>query len=311
MTSSIRKIVAAIDGSPASREALVWAARIAALHDARLYLFHAVASRDERDFADLGTNEDSRVARTLDLLPVAESLLRDARAQLGRPPVGDDANPVECARAGRDHEEVVTFAEEVEADLLVVGTNARTGLDKLLHGSVAEAIWRRAPCPVLVVRQGLAAPGHGDGRALVALEGPPLFGALRAARGLLGAKSSIDASHVVTITASNVLHAALTNDPPTTGSAENHRGELMGWIREALEGESDHVRARLTYGQPGEALLDLIQELTPDVVVCGTRGRTGVARTLLGSVAETLVRRAPCPVLICPSTGTVRERVRA
>ena len=49
--------------------------------------------------------------------------------------------------------EVVRLAEEEHADMIVLGTHGRTGLTRLLMGSVAEAIVRRAPCPVLVYRE--------------------------------------------------------------------------------------------------------------------------------------------------------------
>jgi universal stress protein A len=49
--------------------------------------------------------------------------------------------------------EVVRLAEEEQADMIVLGTHGRTGLTRLLMGSVAEAIVRHAPCPVLVYRE--------------------------------------------------------------------------------------------------------------------------------------------------------------
>ncbi len=48
--------------------------------------------------------------------------------------------------------EIVARAEEVKADLIVMGTHGRTGVGRLLLGSVAEAVLRRAPCPVLTLK---------------------------------------------------------------------------------------------------------------------------------------------------------------
>lgn len=55
-------------------------------------------------------------------------------------------------RVGPAWDEIVRLAAEEKADLLVVGTQGRTGLERLLLGSVAERVIRRAPCPVLTVR---------------------------------------------------------------------------------------------------------------------------------------------------------------
>ncbi|HEX5062197.1 MAG TPA: universal stress protein [Kofleriaceae bacterium] len=80
--------------------------------------------------------------------------------------------------------------------------------------------------------------------------------------------------------------------------------------QEALERLVDRKRTMATFGAPllrtGDAR-DLInqtaKELTADLIVMGTHGRRGVSRALLGSVTETVVRTAPCPVL------TVRPNV--
>jgi nucleotide-binding universal stress UspA family protein len=63
---------------------------------------------------------------------------------------------VYCTRQGDVAEEILRMASEVSSDLIVVGTHGRAGLDRLLTGSVAEAVMRRAPCAVLSVRSNRA-----------------------------------------------------------------------------------------------------------------------------------------------------------
>jgi nucleotide-binding universal stress UspA family protein len=58
---------------------------------------------------------------------------------------------------------------------------------------------------------------------------------------------------------------------------------------------------RLLYGDPASEIVRLAGEEQVDLIVMGTHGRTGLMRLLMGSVAEAVVRRAPCPVL------TIRE----
>jgi|SRR5579884_2395558 universal stress protein A len=57
------------------------------------------------------------------------------------------------------------------------------------------------------------------------------------------------------------------------------------------------VEHRLEYGDPAAAILKAAQEIGADLIVMGTHGRTGLHRLLMGSVAERVVRKAPCPVL--------------
>jgi universal stress protein A len=59
----------------------------------------------------------------------------------------------------------------------------------------------------------------------------------------------------------------------------------------------DDVRGRLEPGEPSETILRVAREGYYDLIVMGTHGRTGLAHLFLGSVAERVVRRAPCPVL--------------
>jgi nucleotide-binding universal stress UspA family protein len=63
------------------------------------------------------------------------------------------------------------------------------------------------------------------------------------------------------------------------------------------------VETRLVPGTPVDQILDLAKGLPADLIIMGTHGRTGVSHVFLGSVAEKVVRRAPCPVL------TVRPKV--
>jgi nucleotide-binding universal stress UspA family protein len=95
------------------------------------------------------------------LPPDPEVVRRELQEQLDdlRPP--DPALRLERVLAEGDVvHEILHVAREVHADVLVLGTHGRTGVGRLLMGSIAEAVLRRAPCPVLTVRAGLpeAAP---------------------------------------------------------------------------------------------------------------------------------------------------------
>jgi nucleotide-binding universal stress UspA family protein len=79
----------------------------------------------------------------------AEKHLDDIAARLAK----DGVTPQKFIRFGRPHDEIVKLAEELKADLIVMGTHGRTGLAHLLVGSVAERVVRTSKCPVLTVPQ--------------------------------------------------------------------------------------------------------------------------------------------------------------
>jgi nucleotide-binding universal stress UspA family protein len=56
-------------------------------------------------------------------------------------------------RSGKTSREIADYAREISADLIVIATHGRTGLDRMLLGSTTELLVRYAPCPVLVVRE--------------------------------------------------------------------------------------------------------------------------------------------------------------
>ncbi|MBE6527026.1 MAG: universal stress protein [Thermoplasmata archaeon] len=70
----------------------------------------------------------------------------------------------------------------------------------------------------------------------------------------------------------------------------------MSYIREKIEGTGIDFRTKTVTGRPAEEIIN--ESKGYDLVVCGTMGRTGLKRALIGSVAETVVRMAHCPVLV-------------
>ena len=73
---------------------------------------------------------------------------------------------------------------------------------------------------------------------------------------------------------------------------------LLDKLRQMLPRDPKvNVEHRLAEGDAAVEILRLAQQIQPDVIVMGTHGRTGLARLLMGSVAEKVVRKAPCPVV--------------
>jgi nucleotide-binding universal stress UspA family protein len=82
--------------------------------------------------------------------------------------------------------------------------------------------------------------------------------------------------------------------PPSHG----YRLEMLEKLEELrAEGPGVRVETRLAEGNPAEQINRLAEEIPCDLIVMGTHGRTGLGRLLMGSVAEQVVRKAPCPVL--------------
>lgn len=95
-------------------------------------------------------------------------------------------------------------------------------------------------------------------------------------------------------------------------AVESHDALMREWVREAHELGAANVDAMFLAGNPADEIVELLnKDPSFDLVVVGTHGRTGLAHVLLGSVAEKIVRRSPCPVLAIPAhVAQARRRSR-
>ena len=140
-----RKICCPVDFSETSKAALEMAADLASQFDAELTVLHVV--EDANPLLPQG-----RVFVTSEFFqPVLDKANRSLREWLqlaeGRGKIKVDGRVV----TGVPFAEILQFVEQGKFDLIVMGTEGRTGLTHLVFGSVAERVLRMAPCPVLVV----------------------------------------------------------------------------------------------------------------------------------------------------------------
>jgi universal stress protein A len=145
-----RRICCAVDFGEASRAALEQAIDLARLLDAELTLVHVVVPLPAlSDAVVMVSPQELNAAQAEEDEKVLARWAAEAEHELGR--------PVRVrAMAGDAAAELLRHARDERCDLLVVGTHGRTGLPRLVLGSVAERVARQAPCQVLVVHDHLA-----------------------------------------------------------------------------------------------------------------------------------------------------------
>lgn len=85
--------------------------------------------------------------------------------------------------------------------------------------------------------------------------------------------------------------------PGVFSEARVHASELLGERKGKVEAEGIAVTIQADEGSPSEVIVKAAEGLPADLIVIGTRGLTGVKHVLLGSVAERVLRHAPCPVM--------------
>jgi nucleotide-binding universal stress UspA family protein len=294
LTPKIRQILAPTDFSPAAAEACSLAARLANRLEARLVVFHAVPLVDLAQ--EIGTRKD----RT------RESVLSDARQ--GLQAWLEEAVPAEWRRflaievqlaVGDPAQEIAAAA--AGADLIVMGTHGRSGLAHLVMGSVTAAVLRTARVPVLALRAGQAdRPLTAVKRILWATDlSATSEGAWRYALLL----ADMLAAEVFLLHVVSAAQVVVGPGLPAPFPGEWLDAEIAARDRDlaSRQGEVEArglaARRKVTVGAPAATILAEAEVEQADLIVTGTHGRRGLPHVLLGSVAETVIRKAPCPVL--------------
>ncbi len=201
---------------------------------------------------------------------------------------------------------IVRYAERAGIDLIMMGTTGRRGVRRAMLGSVAEEVVRTAPCPVCTVR----ASGEGESPALPKRVVIPIDFS-EPSREALAYGFRLAQQMDATVT---VMHAIEEPSMPMEygidvgietkqfSMQDSVHGALAEWVEQAagrLDGMPSYNRV-VDKGAPATVIRETASS-PRDVVVMATEGRTGMERMVLGSVAESVLRKAVGPVITARS----------
>ena len=211
---------------------------------------------------------------------------------------------------GYPAEKIVTTAQKIKPDLIVVGAKGLRATLGILLGGVAQQVVEYACCPVLVVR----APYHGIKRVLLVTDGS-LY-SQRAARFLgrfpLPEKAEVDALHVLAPAPVPIPPGAYVGgwhdvpyplpaaeeDPKLEAKREKEGNVLLNKARNLLLKKGIESTPVLLRGDAATEILDYTDKENVDLIVAGSRGLSTFRGWLMGSVSRKLVHYSNCSVLI-------------
>src|SRR5262245_33688491 len=261
---------------------------------ARVYLVHATPERPRLAGPETGLGEDFAG----ELIGWHEKRLREQIAQLG---IGESDLAGAAVKTGEPHQVLIATAKDVGADLIVVGATGCGPFAAELLGSTADRVLRKAACPVLVVRGELQVPPR---RVLAPVDLSPLSGdAFRCGLELLSqiaktARIEVRTIHALSFMETLALQRRKRGEISSEEAERRSGEELRQLVAENRTGAPLEVETAVL---PGEARFEILRELgerPADLVMLGTHGRGGMDRLMLGSVASTVARKAPCSVLM-------------
>jgi nucleotide-binding universal stress UspA family protein len=279
------RILVPTDGSDVASAAADAAIALAGRFDARLDVVHVLELGElPPGVEEAGTDELARAGER------ATTEVVERATEAGVEATGtivEDGVPV--------HRALLDYAEEHDVDCIVMGTYGRTGLGRVVLGSVTERTLRESPVPVLTVHDETAFDPAFDA-VLVPTDGSACAEAA-AERAIDLATETGAALHAVHVVDLGVIHDDV--DAGAVLDALEATGEqaLQRVIGRAEETGVSTVEASVLSGRPHRAIVDYAAEYDVDLIVMGTHGRTGLDRYLLGSVTERVVRLSDVPVL--------------
>ncbi len=299
----MNKILIPLDGSELAEVALDPAIRLALRHDAGVVLASVVSdlppvplASGDGDLVATWFDEEKERANTY-LDRIREQVRKDhpelqveTRVEMG---------PVVST--------LLAEAGETGADLVAITTHGRGAWQRAWLGSVADGLVRKAERPVLLLRGGdrsrnLFGEDTSPSRVIVPLDGS------RASEQILSPLTSLLPSKGGRVTLVSALlrpfPLATTYLPHAVEESnmmeerERRTEEYLKSVAEAWNPLGAEVETRVIGGDDvAQALLELVEEEGADLLALSTRGRGGVSRFVLGSVADKLVRGADLPVL--------------
>ncbi len=274
----VDKILCPVDFSELSGLGLRYAAAVARRHGAKLTVLYAHSFQPPPYFS---VNELEALHQRI------RDWVGDAHAALERFIAGHGAGPAEAMVVeGLPADVIRRVAADIGAGLIVIGTHGRSGVNRLMLGSVTERVLRESRVPVLTVRGDAAALPVGPRKILCPVNNTP------AAREALDAALWFAGSFGSELTVAHV--------PETR--PERAIQDICAWVPEDARAHC-HLREAEAGADADHAILTMAREESTDLLVIGSQHRRFFDSTVLGSTTARLVRHAPCPVLTVPAGG--------
>ena len=222
---------------------------------------------------------------------------RERLRAAGRETASETADALEypartAVRLGRPSETILAYADDQDVDMVVAGTQGRTGLRRHLMGSVAERLVALADVPVVTARATGDGPVHGYDDVLVATDGSA---AADVATDHALALADCTGARVHAVTAVETDTPDIAPDPPE-GRESGAEATVERVADRARDAGLDAVGTVLK-GRPASAVVEYAEDHGVDLVAMGRTGQSGLSAALLGSTTDRVLRRCDAPVL--------------
>ena len=287
----LTSILCPVDFSEFSAAAYQYALSVAEHYQARLICLHIVELW-KYPFAEHAAHE-------ADYAKFAKALHEGGNAQLQnfvRKYSGHGIQPELVVREGNASDCTLWFAQKESMELIVMGTHGRRGFDRLVLGSNADRIMRKAACPVLVV------PHPSQSSTIVGPDGRHHLSRIlyctdfsHNSEGARGYAISLAAEYSAELTLLHVAENA--SDLARAEAIIAERTQELHKLISDSEPNNLNVRLAVKFGKPYEEIVRYATEAQTSLIIMTARGGDAVDRAVFGSTTYRVIQLGPCPVL--------------
>lgn len=287
-------IVVPLDFSEVSDAALTRAIALGKVCDATLHLVHAILPFDLSGFR----HEFARSLEQGEWARIHARAKADLEAAAGKVKAGGlsvTQTLMEDSPAGA----IESAYQAKEGDMIVMGTHGFSGFKHLVLGSVTEKTLRSIHAPVYCVKGPESVQNKPVRRVLIATDfSEPGVQAADLGIGLAkDLSASVELVHAVHTPNAAVAPYGVPLSAEYLVAIRNAARVQIEGLRESLAREGVTIGVFTRDGDPTSVICERAKDSEADLVVMGTHGYTGLKHVLFGSVAERVVRTAPCSVL--------------
>lgn len=283
-----RRILCPTDFSELATFALRYAAELARCSNAQLLVMHA------DPFLPPPYLTAGEIEEWLQALERAKAATRHYLVEHVRSVVGTQRDVESLLVEDSPARAILETARRREADLIVMGTHGRSGLSRVMLGSVTERVLRESDRPVLTIRY-KADVSSGSPVSIRHLLCPVNYTPI--ARKALQHAVSLAQCFGAELTVVHVLE-----DEAPKASDREALARLCEWVPEDARSHC-HVKELVRRGDAAEQIIETARALGSDLIVLGAQHKRFFDTTVIGTTTVRVTRHAPCPVLVIPSRG--------
>jgi len=279
-------MVVGFDDSLSSKAALIEASNRARIHGGKVIMAHAVFF-DTEEFGIAPEQLDKR-------MKIGEKACVETKQKI------TDEFKVEVQSLlceGEPAEVILDVARGKKADLIVLGTYGRKGLNRFLMGSVTSGVIAEAQTDVLVVKKPCTECTGEYKSILVPFDGSDFS---KRALGRACELSKVDKSAVTVLYVIPRYEEMIDfyRTDSIRKSLMQEAEKIIGAAKEFASGQGTTVLTQISEGHASDTITETVKEKKHDLIVMGSHGYRGVNKAIMGSTTERVITNAACPILV-------------